>query len=131
MADSTNVQDASPASRLQSAEALASSIRKSEAALAQMRRKGANTTLVSRRLRALTTGLAALEQAWHGRSHPYTPADLAEARDVLTGLLPSVERIYARSREGSPQRTLLERRITALRLAVQALDDASAPEGAR
>jgi len=131
MADGTNVESALPATRRESLEALASSVRKSEAALAGMRRRGANTTLVRRRLRALTVGLAALERAWQGVPYPYTPADLAEARDILAGLLPSIERICARSGEGSRQRTLLERRIAAMRLAIRALDEASAPKGAR
>jgi len=36
-----------------------------------------------------------------------------------------MENIYVKSKAGSPQRTLLERRIKALELAVQAIDDLS------
>lgn len=56
------------------------------------------------------------------KMYSYTHEDLAEAGKVLTGLTPSVENSYAKSKAGSPQRTLLERRIKALRLAVQAIE---------
>lgn len=108
------------------AESLASfrsTIRKSENALDGMTQKGANTNLVTKRLQALRIGLAVLEQVWDGKSYPYTHEDLAEARIVLAGLLPSIEAIYAKSKPGSPQKTLLERRIKSLELALQAMDD--------
>lgn len=100
-------------------------ISKSENALASMTQKGANTTLLKKRLNALYIGLAMLENVWNQRPHHYTREDLAVARNVLTGLLPSIENIYAKSKVGSPQKTLLERRIKALELAVQAIDDLS------
>lgn len=102
-----------------------STIRKSEKALAQMTEKGANTTLIKKRLNALTIGLAVLEHAWHEKPHQYTQEELAETRNVLTGLFPSIKSVYGKSKEGSPQRTLLERRIKSLELAVQAIDDLS------
>jgi len=117
------MQHVSDTERAESIEALQSTIRKTEKALAHVTEKGANTTLVEKRLRALYTSLAVLENVWHQVPHHYTPEDLAEARAVLAGLLPSIQRIYARSREGSPQRTLLERRIKALERAVQAIDN--------
>lgn len=117
------MQHVSDTERAESIEALQSTIRKSEKALAQMTEKGASTTLVEKRLRALYTGLAVLENVWHQEPHHYTPEELAEARAVLAGLLPSIQSIYARSKEGSPQRTLLERRIKALERAVQAIDN--------
>lgn len=105
----------------QSLEALRSAIRKSERGMARMSAKGANTTLIARRLKALRIGLAMLEQLWHQETHAYTQEERAEARDVLMGLFPSMENIYAKSEVGSPQRTLLERRMRALRLAVAAM----------
>ena len=90
-----------------------------------MTQKGANTTLLKKRLKAIYIGLAMLENIWNQRKHHYTQEDLAEARNVLTGLFPSIESIYVKSKAGSPQRTLLERRIKALELAVQAIDDLS------
>ena len=109
--------------KLLSIKSLQSSIRKSEKASAQMTEKGANTTLLSKRLKALQIGLAVLEKVWSLRSHEYTKEDLAEARDTLTDLLPSIEKIYAKSKVGSPQKTLLERRIMSLKLSVQAIED--------
>lgn len=100
-----------------------SSIRKSENALSSMTEKGANTTLVSKRLQALRIGLAVLEQVWDETPHLYTHEDLEEAGVLLAGLLPSIEGIYAKSKPGSPQKTLLERRIKSLKLALQAMDD--------
>ncbi|MGI6207088.1 MAG: hypothetical protein ACOYEW_02645 [Anaerolineae bacterium] len=108
--------------RSQSLASLQSAINKSEKALARMAQKGASTALVAKRLKALQVGLAVLESVWNHRPHHYTQGDLTEACTVLVGMLPSVERIYARSRPGSPQRTLLERRITALSLALQAIE---------
>ncbi len=115
----------STANQLESIKALQSAIRKSEKALAQMTAKGAETTLLKKRLKALYIGLAVLENVWNQRPHSYSKEDLAEARDVLRGLFPSIETIYAKSKAGSPQRTLIERRMKALELAVQAIDDLS------
>jgi hypothetical protein len=108
--------------KAESIKSFQSTIRKSENALTQMTQKGANTTLLKKRLNALTIGLAVLENVWNEKPHHYTQEDLAEARNVLTGLLPSIKSIYGKSKEGSPQRTLLERRIPSLELAVQAID---------
>jgi len=108
------------------AESLASfqsAIRKSANALSSMTEKGANTTLVAKRLKALRIGLAVLEQVWDEKPHPYTQDEFDEARVLLAGLLPSIEGIYAKSKPGSPQKTLLERRIKSLKLALQAMDD--------
>lgn len=122
------MEDISGTERAESIEALQSAIRKSQKALAQMAEKGASTTLVEKRLKALQVGLAVLEAIWNQKPHPHSREDLAEARTVLTGLLPSIERIYTRSKAGSPQKTLLERRMRALELAVQAIDRLSQAE---
>jgi hypothetical protein len=90
-----------------------------------MTQKGANTTLVKKRLKAVNIGLATIEQVWNQKPHPYTQDDLAEALNVLMGLTPSVEISFAKSKDGSPQRTLLKRRLKALELVVQALNDPS------
>ncbi|OUS78417.1 hypothetical protein B1748_02140 [Paenibacillus sp. MY03] len=110
----------------ESIKSLQSTIRKLESALSQMTQSGANTTLVQKRLRAVGIGLAVLENLWHQKSHSYTPDELNEAREALVGLTPSVENSYAKSKAGSPQKTLLARRLKALELAVQAMDDLSA-----
>ncbi|MFJ7183723.1 hypothetical protein [Lysinibacillus xylanilyticus] len=111
--------------KLESIKSLQSTINKLENALSQMTQKGANTTLVQKRLKAVCIGLAMLENIWNQSPHHYTQEDLAKSRNVLAGLLPSIENIYMKSKVGSPQRTLLERRIKALKLAVQAIDEHS------
>jgi len=108
----------------ESIKSFQSTISKTENALSQMTLKGASTTLIKKRLNALHIGLAVLEHVWNQKSQPYTEEDLAEAREVLIGLLPSIEKVYAKSKTGSPQKTLLERRITSLELAIKAINSA-------
>ncbi|WP_142828135.1 hypothetical protein [Planococcus soli] len=108
--------------KAESLQSLQSTIRKSEKALAQMIEKGASTSLIEKRLQALRTGLAVLEKVWHEQPHPYSQEELAKTREVLAGLLPSIESMYAKSKSGSPQRTLLEKRIRSLELAIKAID---------
>ena len=109
--------------KTESIKSLQSTIKKSEKAFAQMSQKGASTTLIEKRLMALRIGLAVLDNVWNQGSHQYTQDDLVETRNILTGLFPSIEDIYSKSKTGSPQKTLLEIRIKALELAVQAIDD--------
>lgn len=111
--------------KMESIKSILSTISKSEKALAQMTQKGANTTLLNKRLKALYIGLAVLENVWNQTTLHYTQEDLTESRNVITGLFPSIKDIYNKSKAGSPQRTLLERRIKALELAIQAIDDLS------
>ncbi|WKA55556.1 hypothetical protein [Planococcus shixiaomingii] len=117
------METVSASEKQESIQSLQSTISKLEKALAQMTQKGSNTTLVQKRLRALYTGLAMLENAWNEKPYSYTSEDLTEVHTVLMGLLPSIEEMYAKSKAGSSQRTLLERRIKALELAVQAIED--------
>ncbi|KXY47625.1 hypothetical protein MHB70_12025 [Bacillus sp. FSL M7-1020] len=115
------MENVSNLDKSESIKSLQSTIRKLENALSQMTQKGANTTLVKKRFKAVCIGLAALENAWNQQSHQYSQEELIEARNVLVGLLPSMERAYDKSKVGSPQRTLLTRRIKALELSVQAM----------
>ena len=94
---------------------LESAIRKTRKALLQMSRKGANTLLVEKRLKALEIGLAALE----GKNAPENPV---EARGILEGLLPSMMEIRGRMKSGSAQETLLNRRIQAIETAMELLE---------
>ena len=119
------MKEVSNLDKLESIKSLQSTISKLENALSQMTNNGVNTTLVKKRLKAVYIGLAMLENVWNQSPHHYTQEDLAEARNVITGLFPSIENSYAKSKTGSPQRTLLERRIKALKLAVQAIDEHS------
>lgn len=118
---STNMDNVSNVEKSESIKSLQSTISKLENALSQMTQKGANTTLVKKRLKAVCIGLAVLENVWNQSPHYYSQAELADARNVLTGLFPSIENVYVKSKAGSPQKTLLERRIKALELAVQAI----------
>ena len=119
------MENVSNIDKLESIKSLQSTIRKLENAFSQMTQKGANTTLVKKRLKAVCIGLAVLENVWNQESHRYSQRELAEARNILAGLLPSIERAYDKSQAGSPQRTLLERRIKALELSIQAIDKPS------
>lgn len=116
------MENVSDECKLESIKSFQSTISKSEKALAQMTEKGSNTTLIKKRLKALHIGLDMLEKVWNQIPHHYNEKELVEAGNVLTGLLPSIERVYAKSKVGSPQRTLLERRIKSLELAIQAID---------
>ncbi|MCA1318345.1 hypothetical protein LC085_00350 [Bacillus tianshenii] len=108
--------------KLDSISAFQSTIRKSENALANMSLQGSNTTLLTKRLKALQIGLAMLETAWNQRPHSYTDEEIAEALTVMTGLFPSLQISFDKAKPGSPQRTLLKRRIRAIELAVEAMD---------
>ncbi|MCS1350899.1 hypothetical protein [Mechercharimyces sp. CAU 1602] len=119
------MENVSNLDRLESIKSLQSTISKLENALSQMTQKGVNITLVKKRLKAVRIGLAILENVWDQRPHQYTQIDVVEARDVLIDLLPVIENSYAKSKSGSPQRTLLERRIKALELALQAIENLS------
>ena len=119
------MKEVSNLDKLESIKSLQSTINKLENALSQMTNNGVNTTLVKKRLKAVYIGLAMLENVWNQSPHHYTQEDLAEARNVITGLFPSIENSYVKSKTGSPQRTLLERRIKALELSIQAIDELS------
>lgn len=108
--------------RLESIRSLQSTIRKSGKAMAQMTAKGASLTLISKRLKAVQIGLAALEALWDHTPFSYTNEDLIQARQILVGLLPTLETHLLTYEDVSPQRTLLERRIFAHELAVSAID---------
>ncbi|MBU7592774.1 hypothetical protein [Metabacillus halosaccharovorans] len=117
------MENISNVDKLETIKSFQSTIRKLEKTLATMKEKGANTNLVKKRLKASYIGLAILENVWNQKPHQFTLEDVAEARDVLTGLFPSIENSYAKLKAGSSQRTLLERRIKAMELAIQAIDN--------
>lgn len=116
-----NLQYVTKENQLESIKSMQSTIRKLENAFSQMTEKGANTTTVKKRLDSCKVGLAILEHVWHGLAHIYSQSDLEEARQVLSSLIPSIESSYVKSKAGSPQRTLLERRLKALQFAEQAI----------
>ncbi|MHA0858113.1 hypothetical protein [Paenibacillus sp. CMAA1364] len=119
------MENVSDVDQLESIQSLQSTISKLTNASSQMTQKGVNTTLVRKRLQAVSIGLAMLEYVWNLQPHQYTSEELVEARKVIVGLFPSMENIYAKLKVGTPQGTLLERRMKALELAIQAIDNAA------
>ncbi len=117
------MENVSISDQLESIRSLQSTVSKLKNALSQMNQSGANTTLVKKRLQAVSIGLSMLQHDWNQSPHHHGQEELAAARHVINGLLPSIQNSYAKSKAGSPQRTLLERRMRALELAVQAIDD--------
>lgn len=95
--DGTNMENVSDAVKLESIKSLQSTISKSENALAQMTEKGANTTLIKKRLKALYVGLAILENVWNQKPHNYIREDLAEAHNILCDLFPSIALLFGRA----------------------------------
>lgn len=106
-----------------SKKAILSAIGKSERALIQMYQKGANTSLLSKRLKALSISLDVLKSIGKPLSALYSNNDLIETRSTLTKLLIPIERIYNECKILNPQRTLLERRIKAINLVIQMIDE--------
>jgi hypothetical protein len=117
------MENVSETDKFESLKSLQSTIKKLENALSKMTQSGANTTLVKKRLNAVSIGLAILEQVWNHKPHPYTDEDLEEARNVFLNLIPSVESSYMKAKPGSPQKTLLERRLKAFALVFQAMGE--------
>src|SRR5690606_34905481 len=116
------VLDVSNKVKSESVISLQSTIRKLEKAYDQMSQKGVNTTLVKKRLNGIKIGLAILEYFWEQKPLDYTKDDVTEARHIPSGLLPAIQNTYAKLKAGSPQRTLLERRIKSLEIAIQGID---------
>lgn len=119
------MENTSAAEQAEAIKSFRSVIHKTEKALSQMAEKGTNTTLVKKRLTALQIGLAVLEAMWNEKPHPYTIEDLTGAREILSGLMPSLKSQFEKSKAGSSQKTLLERRMDSMELAIQAIDDLS------
>ncbi|MNZ65737.1 hypothetical protein D3C78_839370 [compost metagenome] len=117
------MEEISNLEKLECIRSFQSTISKLENALSQMTNSGANTTLIKKRLNSVRIGLATLEHVWNQSPLNYTQEELVEARNVIAGLFRSIENSYAKSKTGSPQRTLLERRIKALQQSSQAIHE--------
>ncbi|MFE0555478.1 hypothetical protein ACFW1P_06030 [Paenibacillus sp. NPDC058910] len=103
-------------------KSMQSTLSKLENAYKNMIEKGSNATLVKKRLDAVKIALDSLENAWYGADFSYEKENILEARKVIIGILPSVEKQHENAKEGSPQKTLLERRIASIEAAIEALD---------
>lgn len=104
-------------------KSMQSTLSKLENACEKMNENGSNTTLAEQRRDAVKIALDCLENAWYGTEFSYEIEDILKARNVLVGILPSVEKQYDKVKAGSsPQKTLLERRIASIEAAIEAFD---------
>lgn len=102
---------------------LESTLSKLSNAYKNMSEKRSNTTLVKKRRDAVKTGLESLKDAWNGEVFSYDEEIISTSKDILQGLIPSIEKQIAKAKNGSSQKTLNERRLTALKLAIESLED--------
>jgi hypothetical protein len=109
--------------RKQSLDSFASTFHKLEKALTSVQQNVASTTVVSKRLKALKIGLAALQTRWENQVYPYSAEETQEAMYVIAGLIPSLHAMAPKFKPSSSQATLLVRRVLSLELALQVLGE--------
>lgn len=83
--------------------------------------KGSNTTLVEKRASAVKIGLASLKNSWRGDEFGYDVESILISKEVLSSLIPAIEKQIAKAKDGSSQHTLNKRRVIALTLAIESL----------
>ena len=106
-----------------SIKSLESTFNKLSTAYKSMAEKGSNTTLVEKRRKAVKIGLDSLNDIWNGNDFSYDEEATLTSKEVLQGLIPSIEKQIAKAKEGSSQKTLNERRLLALKLAIVSLEN--------
>ncbi|MGP4073645.1 hypothetical protein ACTWQB_13940 [Piscibacillus sp. B03] len=106
-----------------SIKSLESTLNKLSNAYNSMTEKGANTTLVKKRRNAVKIGLESLKDTWGRGEFFFDEENILTSKDILQGIMPSIEKEIAKAKEGSPQRTLNERRLTAIKLAIESLEN--------
>jgi hypothetical protein len=106
-----------------SIKSLESIFNKLSNAYKSMTAKGSNTSLVKKRRNAVKIGLDSLKDAWSEGDFSYDEESILTSKGILQSLLPSIEKQIAKAKEGSSQKTLNERRLTALKLAIQSLEN--------
>ncbi len=111
--------------RKESLGAVRSAVGKTRKALMNLNPDSFTSRLAAGRLRALSSGLEALECIWNGEAFRGNREETIRDREVLMSLIPSIREIGKRFPEGSPQHTLIRRRVRALELAIQALTELS------
>ena len=116
--------DVTPLDSIQelSIKSLESTYNKLSNAYKSMTEKGSNTTLVKKRHTAIKVGLESLKDTWEGGGFFYDEEIILTSKDILQGLIPSIEKQIAKAKVGSPQKTLNDRRLTALKLAIESLE---------
>lgn len=106
-----------------SIKSLESTYNKLSNAYSSMTEKGSNTTtLVQKRRDAVKIGLESIKHTWYGVDFSYDKETILTAKDILQGTLPSIEKQIEKAKEGSSQKTLNERRLNALKLAIESLE---------
>ena len=106
-----------------SIKSLESTFNKLSNAYNSMTEKGSNTTLVKKRRNAVKIGLESLKDAWNRGDFFYDEETILTSKDILKGVIPSIEKQIAKAKEGSSQKTLNERRLTALKLAIESFEN--------
>lgn len=106
-----------------SIKSLESTFNKLSNAYISMTEKGSNTALVKKRGDAVKIGLESLKATWNEEEFSYDEEILLTAKEVLQGIIPTIEKQIAKAKVGSSQKTLNERRLTALNLAIESLED--------
>ena len=106
-----------------SIKSLESTFNKLSTAYKSMIEKGSNTTLVQKRRNAVKIGLESLKAVWNGGDFFYDEEILLASKNVLQDIIPSIEKQIAKAKEGSAQKTLNECRLTALKPAIESLEN--------
>ncbi len=106
-----------------SIKSLESTFNKLSNAYKSMTDKGSNTTLVTKRRNAVEVGLESLKDVWNEEGFFYDEEIISTSKDILQGVIPSIEKQIAKAKVGSSQKTLNERRLTALKLAIKSLEN--------
>lgn len=106
-----------------SIKSLESTLNKLSNAYNTMTEKGANTTIVKRRRNSIKIGLESLKDAWGRGDFLYDKENILASKDILQGIMPSIEKQIAKAKEGSSQETLNERRLAAIKLAIESLEN--------
>ncbi|WP_270181292.1 hypothetical protein [Alkalihalobacillus sp. CinArs1] len=105
-----------------SIKSLESTYNKLSNAYKSISEKGSNTTLVLKRLNAVEIGIKSLKDNWNSEGFFYDEEPIRNSKEVLEGIIPSIEKQIERAKKGSAQKTINERRLTALKLAIESLE---------
>ncbi|MDR4315934.1 group-specific protein [Niallia circulans] len=106
-----------------SIKSLESTLNKLSNAYNSMTEKGANTTIVKKRRNSIKIGLESLKDAWGRGDFLYDKENILASKDILQGIMPSIEKQIAKAKEGSSQETLNKRRLAAIKLAIESLEN--------
>lgn len=113
----------SKAIQYSSIKSMESTFHKLSNAYKSMTEKGSNTTLVEKRRNAVGIGLESLKDTWNEEGFSYDEEIILNSKEVLQGIIPSIEKQIANAKEGSSQKTLNELRLRALKLAIESLEN--------